>query len=403
MVGSGLGTKESPFTPGKPVPVEYFVARNEEIQRLERAIRQTSSGRNENVFITGERGIGKSSLAAFARYLAWKEYDLIGTHCFLGGVRSLEEMMGVVFQRLLQDCTEKSLFDRLKDIFRRYIKGVTLFGTGVEFTDDLSELRVLRDNFLPAIRKVHEEVSSAGKKGLVLVLDDLNGVTALPEFSQFLKSFVDSLATSSRPISLLFLLVGTQERREDLQKHQPSVGRIFDVVELSLMNEAESRGFFSSMFDKRAMRVKDDAMSLMVHLSGGYPMLMHEVGDAVFWQDTNGCVDVADARSGLMEAAQSVGRKYIGAQVASVFRNRTYSSILLRLGKKLPIGATFRRQDLLKEDAPANEQKNLDNFLNKVKKLGIMQDAETRGEYRFVNPLYHLYMWYEAKSKQPDR
>lgn len=144
-------------------------------------------------------------------------------------------------------------------------------------------------------------------------------------------------------------------------------------------------------------------MALMVHLSGGYPMLMHEVGDAVFWQDTDGCVDVADATSGLMEAAQCVGRKYIGPQVASVFRSRTYSSILLRLGKKLPIGTTFRRQDLLKEDAPANEQKNLDNFLNKVKKLGIMQDAETRGEYRFVNPLYHLYVWYEAKSKQPDR
>ena len=30
--------------------------------------------------------------------------------------------------------------------------------------------------------------------------------------------------------------------------------------------------------------------------------------------------------------------------------------------------------------------------------LGIIDDAEVRGEYKFVNPLYHLYLWYEAKQ-----
>lgn len=102
-----ITAKESPFSPGRPVQPEYFVARIKEIQRLERAIRQTVSGRNENIFITGQRGIGKSSLALFIRYLAEKEYSLIGSHCYLGGVRSLDEMMGVTFQKLLQDCADK--------------------------------------------------------------------------------------------------------------------------------------------------------------------------------------------------------------------------------------------------------------------------------------------------------
>ena len=82
-----ITAKESPFSPGQPVQPEYFVARIKEIQRLERAIRQTISGRNENVFITGQRGIGKSSLALFIRHLAEKEHRLIGSHCYLGGVR----------------------------------------------------------------------------------------------------------------------------------------------------------------------------------------------------------------------------------------------------------------------------------------------------------------------------
>jgi hypothetical protein len=137
----------------------------------------------------------------------------------------------------------------------------------------------------------------------------------------------------------------------------------------------------------------------MVEMAGGYPMLMHEVGDAVFWQDQDGQINLNDAAQGILEAARNVGRKYIGTQVSSVFRNETYSSILLRVGRKLPIGVTFKRQELLKESASAREQKNLDNFIGKVKDLGIMTDAEARGGYKFVNPLYHLYIWYMAKER----
>jgi energy-coupling factor transporter ATP-binding protein EcfA2 len=397
-----INVKESPFTPGRPVPVEYFVARRNEIERLERAIRQASSGRNENIFITGERGIGKSSLAWFMRYLAEKEYGFVGAHCLLGGARTLEEVMKAVFQRFLEGCVDKSIFDKLKGIFNEYIKGVTLFGVGVEFTDNKAELHTLVNNFLPALRKIYDSVAENGKKGLLLILDDLNGITVeLPDFSLFLKSFVDGLATSGKPLPLLLILVGIEQRREDLMKHQPSVARIFDVVDLPVMNEHECKEFFTETFGKKLIAVADDALSLMVKMAGGYPMLMHEVGDAVFWQDKDNQIDIKDARTGISEAARNVGRKYIGTQVESVFRNKTYSSILVRMGRKLPIGTTFKRKDLLKESVSVEEQKNLDNFLGKVKQLGIMGDAEAHGEYRFVNPLYHLYMWYmdQAQSK----
>jgi len=396
---AAISIKESPFTPGRPVQPEYFVARIKEIQRLERAIKQTVSGRNENVFITGQRGIGKSSLATLIRYIGEKEYNLIGSHCYLGGVRSLEEMMGATFQQLLQDCTEKSLFEKLTKLFGDYITELKLLGIGVEFTKDKSKLQTLADNFLPALRKIYDQAKGIGKKGLVLILDDLNGISDVPQFSQFLKSFVDSLASSGKPLPLLLLLVGLPERRSDLIKHQPSVARIFDVVDLPLMNQTESEEFFSNMFDKCGVSVADRAMSVMVKLSGGFPMLLHEVGDAVFWQDVDGHISEGDAKKGIMEAARIVGNKYMEPKISRALRSETYASILWRIGKKLPLGATFKRQELLMENAPEKERRNLDNFLAKIKKLGIMEDGEARGEYAFVNPLYHLYIWYEAKTR----
>ena len=393
-----ITAKESPFSPGRPVQPEYFVARIKEIQRLERAIRQTVSGRNENIFITGQRGIGKSSLALFIRHLAEKEHSLIGSHCYLGGVRSLDEMMGVTFQKLLQDCADKSLFDKLREIFDDYIAELKFFGMGIEFTKDKSKLHTLANNFLPALRKIYDEAKKNGKKGLILILDDLNGISDVPQFSQFLKSRVDELATSDKPLPILLILVGLPERRDELIKHQPSIARIFDVVDLPPMSNSESEDFFINMFNKHNITVTSEALSLIVELSGGLPMLMHEVGDAVFWQDTDNHINESDAKQGIMEAARNVGKKYIDPQISKVLRNKTYSSILWRVGKKLPLGATFKRQALLKE-VPEKEQKNLDNFLRRIKKLGIVDDSEVRGEYRFVNPLYHLYIWYEAKNR----
>jgi AAA+ ATPase superfamily predicted ATPase len=396
MTGVGIGSKESPFVPGRPVPLEYFVARHKEIERLERSIRQTQSGRNENIFIVGERGIGKSSLAWYAHHLAENE-ALLGAYCSMGSAKSLEDVVGIVFQRLLEGC-DKSTFEKLKDAFRKYIKSINLPLFGVEFTDHKSDLRDLVLGFIPMLKHVCEVSKENGKKGLFVVMDDLNGVTDLFDFSMFLKSTVDGIATSRSRIPLFLILVGIPDRRLDMVKHQPSVARIFNIIDLPLIDESESREFFGKTFMEESITVSSEALALMVQLSGGYPMLMHEVGDAVFWQDSDNRIDVSDAKQGIMEAARTVGKKYIDPQISKVLKSKTYSSILWRVGKKLPLGGAFKRQELLKE-IPANEQKNLDNFLNRIKKLGIVDEADVRGEYRFVNPLFHLYVWYEAKSK----
>jgi len=391
-----VSIKESPFSPGRPVQPEYFVARIREVQRLERAVRQTVSGRNENVFITGQRGIGKSSLAMYTHHLAEKE-GLLGAYCYMGPARSLEDVGGTVFQRLLESC-DKSTFEKLKEGFHKYIKSVNLPFVGLEFTDNKSDLRDLVTNFIPALRHIYKGAKENGKNGLLVILDDLNGVTDLPEFSMFLKSTVDGIATSGEPLPLLLILVGIPDRREDLLNHQPSVARIFDIIELPLMDESESGEFFRKTFAEEAITISNEALSLMVQLSGGYPMLMHEVGDAVFWQDTDNYINENDARQGIMEAARIVGRKYIDPKVSKVLRSKTYSSILWRMGKELPLGVTFKRKELLKA-VPEKEKKNLDNFLSRIKKLGLVDDTETRGEYRFVSPLYHLHLWFEAKNR----
>jgi len=88
-------------------------------------------------------------------------------------------------------------------------------------------------------------------------------------------------------------------------------------------------------------------------------------------------------------------------QVYRALRSETYRSILRRIGK-LPLGASFQRKDVL-EKVPDKERKIFDNFLRRIKSLGIISETEMRGEYRFVTQLYHLYVRLEAFRTEKGR
>jgi AAA+ ATPase superfamily predicted ATPase len=389
--------ENSPFTPGIPVPIDYFIGRAREIERIARAIIQTSSGRNENLFLTGERGIGKSSLAAITRYVAEEKYQFVGAHCYLGAAKNVSDVCRIVLTKMLQAMPDKGLFDKARTVVGKYIKGIQLgvFGVGVniEFTDDQNLLNDLPLDFLSVIRGIYETIEK-DKIGLLLILDDLNGMSNVPEFSYFLKSFVDEIASSQKPLPILLILVGVQDRMIDLTKYQPSISRIFNVIELNSMNKNESEEFYKKTFESVEITIESDALPTLTHYSGGLPVLLHEVGDAVYWEDSDNSIDKDDAIKGIFHAAENVGRKYLDQQVYQTLRSDTYRSILRRMGK-MPFEAKFKRKELVKE-MNDSERRNFDNFRQRMENLGVLTKGEVQGEYKFVNELFRLYVMIES-------
>lgn len=394
-----MNKDQSPFTPGLPVPLDYFIGRIKEIERLERAIRQASLGRNTNVFITGERGIGKSSLARFARYVAQKEYGFVGAHCYLGTAQSVEDVTRLIFYRLLQEMPEKSLLEKAGQVLGRYIRSVNLFGMNIEFTRDRNDLENLKVDFLPMLRRVFSAIEE-DRKGLIVALDDINGVVRVPEFALFVKSMVDEMATSERlAIPLVLMLVGVDERIADLANVQPSVPRIFDVVHLSPMSEEESREFFEKAFSSVGMKLDESGLATLVYFSGNLPVMLHEVGDATFWRDDDGVIDEDDAFAGAILAAENVGRKYLAPQVYKSMRSKAYLSFIRTIATMEPFRMGFKRAEAIQE-IPHAERSKFDNFLRKMVTVGVLKKGEERGEYVFANHLYRVYALLEARRAE---
>ena len=68
---------KSPFYPGQPVPNELFIGRFQQIHHImERGVGQVEAGKPIAIYVQGEYGIGKSSIAAFVQWLAEREHGL---------------------------------------------------------------------------------------------------------------------------------------------------------------------------------------------------------------------------------------------------------------------------------------------------------------------------------------
>jgi len=385
------------------VPVELFVGRARQIERiLQRGVGQVSQGKPVALFVQGEYGIGKSSIARFVQWLAEKDYGLHGIYAPLGGAGRLADLAIAVTEATLRSgAYDPTRSERMRDFLAKYVGQQEMFGF---FTLNLEALK--RDvpnlttpfGMLRFLSQTRDRLKDIGVKGLFLILDEINGITSDPEFAHFIKGLVEANSLSREPLPLLLMLCGVEERRREMiSAHQP-VDRIFDVIDISVLTNDEMTTFFERALESVQMKVTTDAMALLTHYSAGFPKVMHLVGDEAYWLDADGTVDKQDALKAVVAAADDVGKKYVDQQVYRALRSPDYRSILAKIGKMDPSAMSFIKGDVEK-GLTETEKKKFNNFLQKMKRLQVLRSGETTGEYIFNMRMVRLYIWLQSLTK----
>lgn len=391
----------SPFTPGNPVPLEFFVGREKQVNEIIRYANQSTRGKLENVFLSGDRGIGKSSLASMSRYWLQENENFLATHVFLGGTETLNELVRRIFEAIYKDHNKKNWFKKIADYFGNHVEKVGIFGIDVTFNPPEKKLTELVNYFPVALHNITEKIKN-DKKALFIILDDINGFCKKPDFANWYKSFVDYVAVHQLEFPVFLMLIGLPEIRDALSEHQPSLLRIFRVIEIEKLNNDEVSQFFKKAFDSVQMKIDADALQTMTEYSNGLPILMHEIGDAIFWNVTDNNVHDKNAMAGILEAADRIGKKYLDPKVYRAIRSEKYRAILRKIGEA--IQPEFHKNDILNK-LNLTEQKVFGNFLNRMTEVGIIiKDIEKgRGYYKFVNKLYPIYIWLESAGFKDKR
>lgn len=380
---------QSPFYPGQPVPVELFVGRQDQLDRIiQRGVGQVERGKPISIFVQGEYGIGKSSIARYVQFLAAEKHGLLPIYASLSPSQTPEDLASRIVEGTMHSGQiHPSRGDKIKTWLAKYIGKQELFGFSVNLealrsdASKIASVHGLLDFLGQALEK------ATGANGVFLVLDEINGLANQPWFAQMLKSLVDTNALATKPLPLLLMICGTEEKRRRLiENHQP-VERIFDIIDLEPLSDDEMREFFQRAFELAGTKVLDDGMLVLTRYSAGFPKVMHLIGDWAYWSDQDLVIDQDDAIAAVIEAAEDFGRKYVDQQVLAALKSQDYRSIL----SKITSDIRFLKQDVEK-GLDGSEREKFNNFLQKMKSLNVLRSGDVKGEYIFNISLVRLYL-----------
>ncbi|MDR0913520.1 MAG: ATP-binding protein [Methanobrevibacter sp.] len=397
--------KINPFNPDGPVSPQNFEGREDILKTYIKILEETKYGNPKHFFITGSRGMGKSSLASYFKDYAERKLKYVGVHIYNDGVHDVESLIKQIIETLLDNLQKESFFEKIKKAFKENIESVNLFGTSFKFKPSNSMLTHLKDNFAHFLVDLMENFDN--KNGLILIIDDINGLSDNPEFANWYKSFSDTLFTNFRnkaPIS--FILAGYDEKLQMIHEHNPSFSRIFSHIKLKGLNDNEINDFFFKTFNKIDLTVDPDAMKLLVKYSSGLPNMMQEIGNGTFYMTNSDIVRYDDALSGIMFAGDEIGKKYLQPLLDKSIRSSKYLNIFERISidaisNNLNEEYFFKKKDF-SMNLDEKEVKVFTDFLSVARKLKILDyhGSKKSGYYKFTNNLYPIYLAIQSLTKK---
>ena len=393
-----LEERISPFSPGKPADSEYFVGREIELNRILRSGYQVSKGKQESIYIAGDFGIGKSSLAYFAKEAMFDQFKLIGFHVYLGNVDSIEAMTEKIVECTLKELHRIKAIDRVRVYLGKYIKEFSFLGIKINTEALKHDIPSLSTDLVSFLTEVYMSLST-DYKGIVLILDDLNGIVKNPQFAFLIKSSIDTIATSRIDLPLFLILSGTESRRQTLISHHQSVARIFSVVDVGPLSEKETADFFVNSFQKVGFTIEEKSLIALVTNSKGIPRLMHEMGDGIFWYAKTKNIDNNTVNAGIKIAYYELGRKYF-APIKNIIGSHEHLSILTAIiNNSQNMGDTifFNKQRVINELNETDKLK-IDNLLLKLKRNNAIQSDDQKDDWIFNDLLTFMYLKFELQN-----
>lgn len=350
--------KANPFRPNSPVNPGMFVGRLPEIERLEQALVQTKSGEPAHFMITGERGIGKTSLLLYLKALA-KGDLLFNSLSFNFLILDLDvdinsTQLGLInrIKMHLDDQLGKNELARtfLKDAWS-FLQRVHIMDCGINNKTNTTSEEVILDEFALTLAHVckrtcglvSESPFSARYDGIMLIIDEADNCSLQLQLGSFLKLLTERLQRNGCT-NMLVSLAGMPELRTKMHASHPSSLRIFEDVQLGRLTNTEVDRVISICLESankennETTSITDEAKQILINISEGYPHFIQQFGYSAFAADTDGIIDKDDVERsafGNRGALELIGDRYYRNDFYNRIQQDSYRQVLRIMAEDL--------------------------------------------------------------------
>ncbi|WP_313252412.1 ATP-binding protein [Stenotrophomonas sp.] len=402
--------KTNPFKPNSPVAIGMFAGRIDELEKLENGLNQTRNDEPANFLITGERGIGKSSLLLFVGSIASGQIKGLDHEEFKFVVLSvpISDKMGLVtLIRLLE--TQLSRQIGKTEVARKFlldtwefVQRIKIMDSGVSPAERESEEEILIDNFSyslaqTASRITDDHQSEKKHDGILVILDEADNSTPDLRIGYFIKTVTEALQRHGCN-RVMFIIAGLPETSEKLKASHESSLRVLHPVRVNELKSEDrklviNRGIeYANKINDEKTQITNDAVDQISTLSEGYPHFIQQFAYCAFDKNKDSLIDVDDVLNSAFDkggAIDSIGSRYYESDFYDKIKSDEYRQVLSIMAKRMN---SWVKKSEMRADFKGPESK-LSNALQALtgRKI-ILKNPARDGEYRLQQRGFALWI-----------
>lgn len=402
--------KINPFKPNSPVPTGMFAGRIEEIKSLIQGLHQTSHNQGANFLITGERGIGKSSLMRLIQPMASGSITTLDDHAFkfiTVSVSISDRMSLATFIKLIERHLKRELskIEKIRGFMEdtwAFVQRIKIMDSGVDKSQREEEVDLLVDEFSyslaqTCVRLVNPEKEEEKKDGIVFFVDEADNSCPELHLGYFFKAVTEQLQNHGCD-SVMFVVAGLPETVDKLSASHESSVRLFTPLHIKELVPRDRKLVVDMGLDE-ANKINDEqttiskeAVGMISTLSEGYPHYIQQFSYSAFEANDDGEISADDVSNGAFNeggALDAIGQRYYKSAFHEKIQSDEYREVLTIMAESMN---SWIKKSEIRHSFSGADQTLTDALSAMTTRKIILKNPSTKGEYRLQNRGFALWI-----------
>jgi hypothetical protein len=402
--------KINPFKPNHTVPPGMFAGRFEEIRELEKCLWQTKNGQPNNFLITGERGIGKSSLLQLIKYISQgtidnsygEKFDFVAVQLVISDRTNLYSSVKLIDKVLKRELGKIEKVKTFLDSTWDFVQRIKIMDSGIESAAQNSEIDILIDDFAYSLAQTCKRIKSKqdetkSKDGIVFFIDEADNACENLHLGYLLKT-VTELLVQHECHNIMFVVAGLPIVIDKLSNSHPSSIRIFNHLIIKELSPEDRQHVVDSGIKKgneineEITTITTEAKTLISTLSEGYPHFIQQFSYSAYDYNTDGEInkdDVTGGSFGKGGALDEIGTRYYHSAYNEQIKSDDYREVLSIMAESM--NSWIKKSDIV-QNFSGNDHTVTDALKALTTRKIILKNPSKRGEYRLQQRGFALWI-----------